>query len=85
MADQPDETTEREPVEADVEPTHGTSNFLAVREAVDAQMKKGANWFFWIAGLSVVNSVILLMEGDRHFVVGLGVTQLVNAIALEAD
>jgi hypothetical protein len=55
---------------------------LAHLAQLTAKMRNGANWFFWIAGLSIANTVILLMEGDRHFVVGLGITQLINAVAL---
>jgi hypothetical protein len=41
----------------------------------------GANWFYWIAGLSIVNSVVSLFQGDWSFIVGLGVTQVIDAIA----
>jgi len=43
----------------------------------------GANWFFWIAGLSLVNSAIIHFGGNVQFVVGLGVTLFVDAIATE--
>ena len=36
----------------------------------------GANWFFWIAGLSLVNSLIILFSGEWSFIVGLGATQI---------
>ena len=45
-----------------------------------AVFKGGANWFYWIAGLSVVNSVISLLQGGVGFIFGLGVTQVVDAI-----
>lgn len=48
---------------------------------LEAQLRHGANWFYWIAGLSVVNSLISLAEGDRQFIVGLGITQIVDQIA----
>ncbi|MCK4625530.1 MAG: hypothetical protein KAV00_09495 [Phycisphaerae bacterium] len=44
------------------------------------QFDNGAKWFYWIAGLSVVNSVIFLMDGSVSFVVGLGITQLIAGI-----
>jgi len=44
-------------------------------------MASGANWFYWIAGLSLLNSVIQMFESDRSFVVGLGITQVFDAIA----
>ena len=55
---------------------------LAHREQLTARMRNGGNWFFWIAGLSIVNTVILLAQGDRQYMVGLGVTQFVNGFAL---
>ena len=46
-----------------------------------ARGSSGAGWFFWIAALSLVNSLILHGGGDRHFVVGLGVTFIADLIA----
>lgn len=45
------------------------------------RLSSGANWFYWIAGLSLVNSVISLFEGNWNFAVGLGITQIFDAIA----
>ena len=42
-------------------------------------LRSGANWFFWIAGLSVINSVIAATGSNLNFVVGLGATQAVDA------
>ena len=44
-------------------------------------MGSGANWFYWIAGLSLLNSVIQMFDSDRSFVVGLGITQVLDAVA----
>jgi hypothetical protein len=52
--------------------------------AYAAQLKKvqnGASWFFWIAGLSVVNSILEIAGGGWYFLLGLGFTQLVGALA----
>src|SRR5919206_1149276 len=46
------------------------------------QCLSGANWFFWIAGLSLVNSVIAHASGRWSFLVGLGMTQVVDGIAI---
>jgi len=43
----------------------------------------GANWFFWIAGLSLVNTAITHGGGDTHFVVGMGLPLIVSVIAHE--
>ena len=45
--------------------------------------KVGANWFFWLAGLSMVNSLILLFGGERSFIIGLGITQIVDLLSRE--
>ena len=49
--------------------------------AVEHQQRAGANWFFWVAGLSLVNTTILLFGGDINFVVGLAVTMIISAVA----
>lgn len=49
----------------------------------------GSGWLFLIAALSAVNSIISVFGGDLVFVVGLGITQLIDAfgtlIAAEAQ
>ena len=67
-----------------VEPEVVTADPLQAVRAELAQLHagtSGAGWFFWIAALSLINSVILLSGGDRHFVVGLGVTSVADAVA----
>lgn len=49
--------------------------------ALANQHRNGANWFFWIAGLSLVNTAIQLGGGDRNFVIGLGIATLIAAFA----
>ncbi len=47
------------------------------------QLARGANWFYWIAGLSVVNSIAALAGVGGAFVIGLGITQIIDGIVLE--
>ena len=47
----------------------------------NARMKAGAKWFYWIAGLSLINSLVVVTGGNFHFVIGLGVTSVVDAMA----
>ena len=47
------------------------------------QSKSGANWFFWIAGLSLINSIIVRFRVGLLFIFGLGITQVVDAVAAE--
>lgn len=39
-------------------------------EALYNQIKSGAHWFYWIAGLSLVNLIIGIAGSDVHFIVG---------------
>ncbi len=43
-----------------------------------------ANWFFWIAGLSIINTVIAIFGGTLSFIAGLGFTQVVDALMQSA-
>src|ERR1044071_6443875 len=50
----------------------------AVRAAdavLEKQLKGGGSWFYWIAGLSLVNSVLALSGSETRFILGLGITQ----------
>ena len=46
-----------------------------------AAMRRGANWFYWIAGLSAVNSLIFALGGKVSFIIGLCYTQIVDAFS----
>jgi hypothetical protein len=46
--------------------------------------RSGANWFYWIAGLTLVTSIIGLLGGGWRFFLSLGVTQVIDGIALVA-
>jgi len=45
-----------------------------------ASVKRGANWFYWIAGLSVINSVAFAAGANFHFLAGLGITEIADAV-----
>lgn len=51
--------------------------------ATEAQMKSGASWFYWIAGLSLINTVSAFSGSDWRFIIGLGITQVFDAIGQE--
>jgi hypothetical protein len=53
------------------------------RLKIATQFKSGASWFFWIAGLSLINSIILLAGGQWNFIVGLGITQIIDSIGVK--
>jgi len=53
----------------------------ALQAVASARVRIGAKWFYWIAGLSLVNSIVVISGGQFHFVVGLGVTSVVDELA----
>lgn len=50
------------------------------RLKLENQLRSGANWFFVIAAVSVVNSIIFLLGGGVTFILGLGLTQFVDGV-----
>src|SRR6478736_1222143 len=54
-----------------------------VDPAAAGQMKSGASWFYWIAALSLVNSISAFTGHSWRFILGLGVTQLIDAATQE--
>jgi hypothetical protein len=44
-------------------------------------MRRGANWFYWIAGLSLINSAIFAFGGNVSFIIGLGFSQIIDAFS----
>ena len=44
--------------------------------------RMGANWFFWIAALSAVNTASMLLNLQWTFIIGLSVTQVLYGFAL---
>ena len=45
-----------------------------------ARIRVSADWFFWIAGLSIINSLIMEFGGQIRFILGLGITEFVDAV-----
>jgi hypothetical protein len=46
-----------------------------------ARAKGGANWFYWIAGLSIINTLAISFGATWSFLAGLGITQVIDVIA----
>ena len=47
-------------------------------------VKNGAGWFLAVAGLSILNSVMTMSGAGFHFIFGLGITQIVDAIGKQS-
>lgn len=60
----------------------------SVTAAVQADFKgalsRAASWFLWIAGCSLVNTIILITGSKWMFLAGLGLTYVVGAIGNQA-
>ena len=56
----------------------------AERQQLEARRRRSAFWFYWIAGLTLVNTLGALTAQHWRFVVGLGVTQLADGLAARA-
>ena len=61
-------------------PTAGGIAMIEEQLKLENQFKSGANWFYVIAAVSVVNSIIFLLDGGVTFIVGLGLTQFVDGL-----
>ena len=58
------------------------NNFDHARHAELSQsFKSGANWFYWIAGLTIITSRITFFGGGLRFLFSLGITQIIDGIA----
>jgi hypothetical protein len=44
-------------------------------------IRRSGNWFYWIAGLSVINALSSLISSNFSFILGLGSTQFIDGIA----
>jgi hypothetical protein len=44
------------------------------------QRDRAANWFYWIAGLSLVNTVLLVVGSDYSFASGLGIATYIAVV-----
>jgi hypothetical protein len=58
-----------------------SSRTAPANPAAATRVRTGAKWFYWVAGLSLLNSAIVIFGGSMHFVVGLGITSVVGAMA----
>ena len=54
------------------------------QQSTDPEVVSAAHWFWWIAGLSVVNTVLFYAGSETTFVVGLGLTTVASALLPQA-
>jgi hypothetical protein len=67
---------------ANVAAPKATATAMPARDpATEAQLKSGASWFYWIAALSLINSIVAFTGSDWRFILGLGITQVFDGLA----
>lgn len=50
------------------------------RAELEQRLKSGANWFYWVAGLSLINSVLFFFGAEVSFLGGLGFSLVVDGV-----
>jgi hypothetical protein len=58
---------------------------LNERKYLQLCVRSGANWFYWIAALSLINTIIVAVGLRLAFYLGLAFTQIVDAISSERE
>jgi len=62
-------------------PQPSISDVVEQKLRAERVVKSGAGWFITIAALSAVNSILNMSSAQFHFIFGLGITEVVDAIA----
>ncbi len=65
-------------------PATVNSAATVAQATASARVRISARWFYWIAGLSLINSAVVIFGGSFHFVVGLGITSVVDVLTKQA-
>jgi hypothetical protein len=52
----------------------------AIDPELDQRIRSGASWFYWVAALSVINSILLMTGAGFGFAVGLGFTAITDQV-----
>jgi hypothetical protein len=68
------------PIESSPVITAPVAATVQVDPAAAAQLKSGASWFYWIAGLSMINSIAAFAGSTWRFILGLGITQILDGL-----
>ncbi|MEZ5358389.1 MAG: hypothetical protein R3F48_06115 [Candidatus Zixiibacteriota bacterium] len=70
------------PTQEQVQQTPSIKTPSVDRIALRAKIKTSANWFYWLAGLSVLNTILVHSGVEIAFIFGLGFTQVADGIVL---
>ena len=65
-------------------PQTALTNLVEQKLRAERVVKAGASWFITVAALSIINSVLSMSGGHIRFIFGLGIAELVDAVAHQA-
>jgi uncharacterized protein DUF4339 len=65
------------PVQAEARPA-ASASAAGADPAIEAHLKSNASWFYWIAGLSLINSIAAFTGGGWRFILRLGITEYIE-------
>ncbi|HSB90261.1 MAG TPA: hypothetical protein VLD63_09590 [Anaerolineales bacterium] len=57
-------------------------SLLEAKMRLEVRARNGSGWFYWIAGLSLINSVIALSGATWTFLFGMAITQVIDGMSL---
>jgi hypothetical protein len=64
----------------DLTQSQTTQAGLPERQALESRRRSGGQWFYWVAGLSLINTGLAVTGQTWRFILGLGITQLVQEL-----
>ena len=65
-------------------PVPGVAPARASDPELAARVKSGASWFYWLAALTLINSIAALSGTGWGFYLGLGITKVIDAVVGDA-
>ena len=69
-------------MEAQSQQAQQDRSLLEAKMRLESRARNGSGWFFWIAGLSLINSVIALSGATWTFLFGMAITQVIDGISI---
>jgi hypothetical protein len=52
---------------------------------LNKNLQSSGRWFYWVAGLSIINTLIMYFGGGVSFIAGLGISQFTDGVVYEAS
>jgi len=78
-------TARRAPLAAaDLAQSQTTQAGLVERQALESRRRSGGQWFYWVAGLSLINTVLAVTGQTWRFILGLGITRLIQELGQQS-